>query len=106
MLHAYRDHCAFCSLKHRELLDAAHILPDNEGGRASVSNGLSLCKIHHAAFDKNILGINEDFRIEVRNSGGSGWANVKIWITGTERQDLLTSIHFDETRQNIYQGQI
>ncbi len=66
VLHAYRDHCAFCSLKHRELLDAAHILPDNEGGRASVSNGLSLCKIHHAAFDKNILGINEDFRIEVR----------------------------------------
>jgi putative restriction endonuclease len=66
VLHAYRDHCAFCSLKHRELLDAAHILPDIEGGPASVSNGLSLCKIHHAAFDKNILGINEDLRIEVR----------------------------------------
>jgi len=66
VLHAYREHCAFCSLKHRELLDAAHIIPDNEGGPASVKNGLSLCKIHHAAFDKNILGINEDYRIEVR----------------------------------------
>jgi putative restriction endonuclease len=31
-----------------------------------VSNGISLCKIHHAAYDKNILGINEDYRIEVR----------------------------------------
>ena len=66
VLHAYREHCAFCSLKHRELLDAAHIIPDTRGGLASVSNGLSLCKIHHAAFDKNILGINEDLRIEVR----------------------------------------
>lgn len=66
VLSAYQDHCAFCRLKHRELLDAAHIIPDNEGGPATVNNGLALCKIHHAAFDKNILGINEDFRIEVR----------------------------------------
>lgn len=66
VLYAYHDHCAFCRLKHRELLDAAHIIPDNEGGPPIVNNGISLCKIHHAAFDKNILGINEDFRIEVR----------------------------------------
>jgi len=66
VLHAYREHCAICSLKHRELLDAAHIKPDNEGGPATIQNGLSLCKIHHAAFDMNILGINEDYRIEVR----------------------------------------
>lgn len=66
ILYAYREHCAFCSLKHRELLDAAHIIPDSEGGKATVKNGIALCKIHHAAFDKNILGINEDFVIEVR----------------------------------------
>lgn len=66
VLHAYHDHCALCRLKHRELLDAAHIIPDNEGGLPVVSNGISLCKIHHAAFDRNILGINEDYRVEVR----------------------------------------
>ena len=66
VLYAYQDHCAFCRLKHRELLDAAHIIPDNEGGPAVVNNGISLCKIHHAAFDNNILGINENYRIEVR----------------------------------------
>ena len=66
VLMAYREHCAFCRLKHRELLDAAHIIPDNEGGEPVVNNGISLCKIHHAAFDSNILGINEDYRIEVR----------------------------------------
>lgn len=66
VLSAYQDHCAFCRLKHRELLDAAHIIPDNEGGPATVNNGLALCKIHHAAFDNNILGINKDLHIEVR----------------------------------------
>ncbi len=66
VLRAYREQCSVCRLKHAELLDAAHIIPDNEGGRATVSNGLSLCKLHHAAFDKNILGVNPDLVIEVR----------------------------------------
>jgi len=66
VLAAYREHCAICNLKHRELLDAAHIIPDNEGGKAVVPNGLSLCKIHHAAFDQNIIGISPDYQIKVR----------------------------------------
>lgn len=67
VLKAYRENCAICSLKHRELLDAAHIIADKDGGEPNVNNGLSLCKIHHAAFDRNIIGINPDYRIEVRN---------------------------------------
>lgn len=66
VLRAYRDHCAICNLKHRSLLDAAHIIPDSKGGVPQVNNGLSLCKIHHAAYDQNILGINPDYIIEVR----------------------------------------
>jgi putative restriction endonuclease len=31
-----------------------------------VSNGLALCKIHHAAYDSNILGIRPDHVIEIR----------------------------------------
>ena len=31
-----------------------------------VQNGLSLCKIHHAAFDQNIIGITPDCQIHVR----------------------------------------
>ena len=58
--------CAVCSLGHRELLDAAHIIPDNEPlGLPVVPNGLALCKIHHAAYDRNILGIRPDYVIEV-----------------------------------------
>lgn len=66
VMKAYREHCAICKLKHRELLDAAHIIPDNEGGKPIVQNGLSLCKIHHAAFDQNIIGITPDYQIKVR----------------------------------------
>lgn len=66
VISAYREHCAICRLKHRELLDAAHIIPDSEGGEPVVQNGLSLCKIHHAAFDNNILGISPDYHVKIR----------------------------------------
>lgn len=68
VLVAYRSSCAICRLRHTELLDAAHILPDGHPrGEPIVPNGLALCKIHHAAFDRNILGIRPDLQIEVRS---------------------------------------
>ena len=67
VLKAYKHSCTLCQLKHDQLLDAAHIIPDSEEtGEPVVSNGLSLCKIHHAAFDSNILGISPDFIAEIR----------------------------------------
>jgi putative restriction endonuclease len=67
---AYESRCAVCSLQHRELLDAAHIVPDSVAGPLGdpvVANGLALCKIHHAAYDKNILGIRPDHVVEIRH---------------------------------------
>jgi putative restriction endonuclease len=67
VLAAYKDQCAFCRLRHRELLDAAHIIPDNQpGGDPIVRNGIALCKLHHAAYDSVLLGIRPDYIIQVR----------------------------------------
>src|SRR5881628_2358670 len=45
VLRAYREQCAICRLRHEELLDAAHILPDGHPrGEPVVPNGLALCK--------------------------------------------------------------
>lgn len=67
VLHAYREQCACCRLRHLELLDAAHIMPDiHPEGIPSVRNGIALCKLHHAAFDTNLLGIRPDYIIEIR----------------------------------------
>lgn len=67
VLRAYREQCAFCRFRHAELLDAAHIVSDaDELGEPLVVNGLALCKIHHAAFDRHFLGVRPDRVIEVR----------------------------------------
>jgi putative restriction endonuclease len=67
VLLAYDNRCAICRIKHVELLDAAHIVADGRpNGQPVVPNGLSLCKIHHAAYDHQILGIRPDLTIHVR----------------------------------------
>lgn len=67
VLRAYRTRCAMCRLRHASLLDAAHIVPDGqERGQPVVPNGLALCKIHHTAYDVNIIGVRPDHVVEVR----------------------------------------
>jgi putative restriction endonuclease len=66
VLPAYRDQCAICRLRELRLLDAAHIVGDLEPeGSPVVSNGLSLCTIHHRAFDHNLVGISPDYTVHL-----------------------------------------
>lgn len=66
VLPAYRDQCAICRLKETRLLDAAHILGDlEERGEPAVSNGVSLCSIHHRAFDHDLVGIDPDYSVRI-----------------------------------------
>ena len=66
VLHAYQSRCAICRLPFEKLLEAAHIKSDAEGGSAHITNGISLCKIHHGAYDSLILGISPDYQIHIR----------------------------------------
>lgn len=67
VISAYETKCAICRINHGKLLDAAHIIPDRDSeSSTSVTNGLSLCKIHHAAYDSNILGIDENYIVHIR----------------------------------------
>jgi putative restriction endonuclease len=66
VLPAYRSQCAICRLKEIRLLDAAHIVGDLEGaGEPVIENGLSLCSIHHRAYDEHLVGVTPDYRVRV-----------------------------------------
>lgn len=62
VLMAYDGRCAISGLPEQRLLDAAHIMPDRDEdlGQPIEPNGLPLSKIHHAAFDANLIGIDPD----------------------------------------------
>ena len=87
VLRAYRNQCAFCRLRHSELLDAAHIIPDTEPeGEPVVRNGISLCRLHHAAFDRFFLAVRPDHIIEVR-------PDVLEEIDGPTLQHAIQGLH-------------
>ncbi|WP_378732732.1 HNH endonuclease [Nocardia brasiliensis] len=66
VLLAYESRCAVCGVGHTQLLEAAHIIADGkEHGAADISNGLCLCKIHHAAYDANLLGITPGYEVRI-----------------------------------------
>ena len=68
VLQAYSDSCAICRLEEIRLLDAAHIVSDAlPSGEPHVSNGFSLCSIHHRAFDQNLVGVSPDYEVRVSN---------------------------------------
>src|SRR5262245_27873688 len=64
---AYGGRCALSGLPEPLLLDAAHIVGDADDrlGQPVVPNGLTLSKIHHAAFDSHLIGVDPEFRIHV-----------------------------------------
>jgi putative restriction endonuclease len=69
VLSAYGNRCAITGLPEPRLLDAAHIIGDLEDeGQPIVPNGLPLSKVHHAAFDANLIGIDPEFRIHVSDA--------------------------------------
>lgn len=66
VLSAYARKCAMTSLPVPELLEAAHIIPDShDDGVSAIRNGICLSRIHHRAFDSNLIGITPDYRIKV-----------------------------------------
>lgn len=66
VLPAYANQCTICRLKETRLLDAAHIVPDRElAGDPTISNGLSLCSIHHRAFDEDLVGVSPEYQVVV-----------------------------------------
>lgn len=87
VLHAYREQCAICRLRHVELLDAAHIIPDaDDEGLPVVNNGISLCKLHHAAYDRLFIGISPHYIVDVR-------ADLLDEIDGPMLQHGLKELH-------------
>lgn len=63
VLHAYSYRCAICQTA-LKLVDAAHIVPvAHPQGTDEVTNGLALCRLHHAAYDAGLVGVRSDYNI-------------------------------------------
>ncbi|EOZ0579212.1 phosphorothioated DNA-binding restriction endonuclease, partial [Escherichia coli] len=77
VLRAYNYQCAICGFNMRHddttvALEAAHIKWKQHGGPCEIPNGLALCAIHHKAFDKGSIGLDENMRVLVSDAVNGG----------------------------------
>jgi len=87
VLRAYNYECAICGFNMRHdnasvALEAAHIKWKQFGGPCEIPNGLALCAIHHKAFDKGSIGLDESMRVlvsEAVNGNGNGIVGRLFW---------------------------
>jgi putative restriction endonuclease len=104
VLTAYRQQCALCRLKHGVLLDAAHIVPDSDPeGEPVTSNGVSLCKLHHAAFDRHFLAIRPDYRVEIRRDllDETDGPMLKHGLQGLHHQEIVLPSRDDQKPNRV-----
>ena len=68
---AYDHRCAISNLPDDHLLNAAHITADAHEflGHPVIANGIALSKIHHAAFDNHLIGIDAGGRLLMLHDG-------------------------------------
>ncbi|MDE0636443.1 MAG: HNH endonuclease [Candidatus Poribacteria bacterium] len=70
IMRIYDYTCAVCELQiltlnGESVTEAAHIIPFNKSNNDDVRNGISLCKLHHWAFDRYLFSVDESYNVIV-----------------------------------------
>ena len=70
IMRMYDYTCAVCRLRivtmdGESATEAAHIIPWGIAQNDDVRNGISLCKLHHWAFDKGLISLSKTYRVMV-----------------------------------------
>ncbi len=94
VLRAYSHRCCVCGIQ-LDLLDAAHIIPvEHERGTDEIKNGLSLCALHHRAFDHALITVRPDYSIassekEFKRLRAIGWQGGEDEFKEALRDEIL-----------------
>ena len=70
IMRLYKYTCAVCRLciitmDGESVTEAAHIIPFHISQSNDVRNGISLCKLHHWAFDKGLISLSNTYKVIV-----------------------------------------
>lgn len=70
IMRIYDYTCVVCQLQvltldGKSITEAAHIIPHRTSKNDDVRNGLSLCRLHHWAFDEYLISIDEFYKVIV-----------------------------------------
>ena len=80
ILKIYNESCCITGLNIPEVNRASHILPwsENPSQRLNPRNGLCLSATYDAAFDKNLISLDEDYRIIISKEISDHYSNSSV----------------------------
>lgn len=87
----YENKCAITGIDIPELLVASHIIPWSEDvdNRLNPSNGICLSPLYDKMFDRGLIGIREDFSIEIskelKENRGKEYYNLHIEVINNKK---------------------
>ena len=100
IMRIYDYTCVVCNLQiltlnGESVTEAAHIIPFTNSNNDDVRNGISLCKLHHWAFDRFLFSVDESYYVTVSDlmteNGPAEWKLASLDGTGIllpEQQEL------------------
>lgn len=119
VLRAYNYQCAICGFNMRHddttvALEAAHIKWKQQGGPCEIPNGLALCAIHHKAFDKGSIGLDENMRVLVSDAvNGGGIVERLFWDFDGKtialpqvRKNYPYEVFVEWHRKEVFRGEV
>lgn len=111
VLEAYDHTCCICGSKFvigaASCMEAAHVIPRGQRGADTLANGICLCPIHHWAFDRGLLAIDEQWLVWVSKAADADGAG--YWLAPLEGKEVCfpCGVHVSEDaiewhRRNIF----
>jgi putative restriction endonuclease len=78
VLRAYAHQCAICTLQ-LELAEAAHIIPVSAPSSNDLTcNGLALCPLHHKAYDRTLIAVDEHYKVLINRQAFKRLQDVQL----------------------------
>ena len=97
----YGMECAVCGIKHKPVIEAAHILPKSNNGSDHPENGLPLCSNHHALFDNYWFTL--DLNMNIILADGHTLSELQISYNDIKRLRHLPNTKALEQRYKLFQ---
>jgi len=99
IIRAYDHRCALCGVRiitpdQQTAVDAAHIVPWSVSKNDDIRNGMALCKLCHWAFDRGMIGVDNDYSVMTSRHISSN-SNVPGFLTTLSGRGIITPAEKD-----------
>jgi putative restriction endonuclease len=109
---AYKRRCAVTGENTLDVLEAAHIQPYSDNGPHSIQNGLLLRSDMHILFDKGLISVSPELKIEVSSHIREMYSNGKLYYSyqgsslrskPESDQDCPSATYLDWHNKHVFQ---